>query len=125
MEKVAHRFEMIRRTLILAGVMMLACLKAVAQDEVVYYDLWLGSTQVTSANKDNILGEVDDNNQPTAKFEIIASIIYKLTLNNPNIIGTHEDSKIYIGDLNSESSADYMDIYGNYKMSSAESEFLW
>ena len=33
---------------------LLSTLTAGAQD-ITYYDLWLGETQVTSANKDNIL----------------------------------------------------------------------
>ena len=123
MKNFANRFEMVRRTLILAGVMMLACLKAAAQDEVVYYDLWLGSTQVTSANKDNILGQVDDKNQPTAKFEIRNVYEYGLTLNNPTIEGTHENSKIYIGVLNNGTKNEKLEITGNYKMSSAESDY--
>lgn len=123
MEKGANRFEMFSRWLVLAGVMLLACLTAGAQDEVVYYDLWLGSTQVTSANKENILGQIDDNNQPTAKFEITNAYEYRLTLNNPTIEGTHENSKIYVGDLNNGTKDEKLEITGNYKMSSAESDY--
>lgn len=51
------------------------------------YDIWLGSTQVTSANKDNILGDGKATYNPETQ---------DLTLNNPVISGSHNDAKIYI-----------------------------
>ena len=96
-------------------VMMLICLTAEAQEEIEYYDLWLGDTQVTSANKDNILNETKDG-QPTAKFNLSTYDEHILTLNNPTITGTHNNSKIYsgLGEL-------YLE--GSYHMSEAETDY--
>ena len=55
-------------------------------EKVITYPLWVGDTQVTSANKDDILGD------GKAKFD--PSTI-TLTLNNPIITGTHSNSVIY------------------------------
>ena len=71
---------------------LLSTLTAGAQD-ITYYDLWLGDTQVTSANKDNILNQVDADGNPTAKFDPTSNT---LTLNNPTISGSarHVDGPI-------------------------------
>ena len=69
------------------------------------YDLWLGSTQVTDENKDNILNETKDG-QPTAKYDPDTET---LTLNEPTITGSHEDATIYVQDMN-------LNIEGCYHM---------
>ena len=51
------------------------------------YPVWVGSTQVTSANKDDILGDGGK-----AKFDPSTNT---LTLNDPSIVGSHEDALIY------------------------------
>lgn len=56
-----------------------------------YYNLWLGYTQVTGFNKDNILNQTDGNGEPTAKYDPQTCT---LTLNNPDIIGSNGYSKI-------------------------------
>ena len=84
-------------------------LTAGAQD-ITYYDLWLGSTQVTSANKDNILNQVDADGNPTAKFDGNRT----LTLNSPTISGSHNNSKIY-ADL-----WEWLRLVGTYHMSGNE-----
>ena len=43
------------------------------------YDIWLGLEQVTSANKDNVLGEVAEDETPTASYNVETNV---LTLNN-------------------------------------------
>ncbi len=55
-------------------------------EKVITYPVWVGDTQVTSVNKDDILGD------GKAKFD--PSTI-TLTLNNPIITGTHSNSVIY------------------------------
>ena len=69
--------------------LLLSTLTARAED----YLLWLGSTQVTSANKDNILNETKDG-QPTAKYDPINDL---LTLNNPTISATAPSSVNFDG----------------------------
>ena len=88
---------------------LLSTLTAGAQD-IEYYDLWLGSTQVTSANKDNILNQVDADGNPTAKFDGNRT----LTLNSPTISGSHNNSKIY-ADL-----WERLRLVGTYHMSGNE-----
>ena len=118
MEKVANRFEMIRRTLILVSVMMLACLKAVAID-LAGLDLWLGSTQLTGDNAGNILNQVDADGNPTAWYDPDS---HTLTLNDPTITGinTHDNmtSKIYVK-FNSRYNLELI-IKGSYHMTEAE-----
>jgi len=46
------------------------------------YDIWIGSDQVTSQNKDNILGEVTEDEQPTLSFDPETST---LTMNTANM----------------------------------------
>ena len=70
------------------------------------YPLWLGSTQVTDENKDNILNQVDANGNPTAKYNPSTET---LTLNNPTITGSSHHAKIYCYMLDS--------ITGSYHMS--------
>ena len=77
------------------------------------YNLWLGSTQVTDDNKDDIFGD------GSASF---SSSAFTLTLNDPEIPGVHTDSsgddyKIYFSGLRR------LIIKGSYMMSSAESKF--
>lgn len=80
---------------------------------VVPYGLWLGDTQVTSANQDNILNQVDGNDVPTATYDPATK---RLTLNNPTISGTHGNAKIY-------SSIIGLDLYGSYHMSAPEAYY--
>ena len=65
---------------------------------VTEYPVWLGETQVTSENKDDILGD------GKASFDAETNT---LTLNDPGISGYHDDSKIYAEgiDLTIEGSA--------------------
>ena len=79
----------------------------------VKYDLWIGDTQVTWANKDNILNQTDNDGQPTAEFSDWDS---SLTLRNPIISGTHMNSKIY-----TEINNLYVD--GNYHMTEADADY--
>ena len=48
------------------------------------YNLWLGKTQVTVDNRDNILGQTDANGNPRAMYD---GTTKTLTLNNPTIDG--------------------------------------
>lgn len=65
------------------------------------YPVWVGDTQVTSANKDDILGDGGK-----AKFDPSTNT---LTLNDPSIVGSHEDALIYSEgiDLTLEGSATF------------------
>lgn len=65
------------------------------------YPVWVGSTQVTSANKDDILGDGGK-----AKFDPDTGT---LTLNDPSFTGSHEDALIYSEgmDLTLEGSATF------------------
>ena len=67
---------------------------------VTEYDLWLGSTQVTSSNYSNILGD------GTASFNPSNNT---LTLNNPTRIDYYQDFMI-------ASKLDELTIKGTYKM---------
>lgn len=90
------RVRMLRRAgaarLVLATVLTLLCSLTAGAEEVINYDLWLGEKRVTSANKDNILDQVDDKGEPTAKFDPATTT---LTLNNPNISGEYNGSRIH------------------------------
>ena len=94
---------------------LLSTLTAGAQ-EITYYDIWLGSTQVTSANKDNILNELDDKGNPTAKYvpDAKQNVLF---LNEPTITGTHNNSKIYSG------LDETLAIAGSYHMSEKETDY--
>lgn len=77
----------------LAG-MVLACLAAVlcltpvrSEENTTFYKLWIGSTQVTSANLDDILGDGGK-----AKYDPDTAC---LTLDNPQITGKHAEALIY------------------------------
>ncbi len=65
------------------------------------YPLWVSGVQVTSANKDDILGDGGK-----AKFDPSTNT---LTLNDPSIVGSHEDALIYSEgiDLTLEGSATF------------------
>lgn len=65
------------------------------------YPVWVGDTQVTSANKDDILGDGGK-----AKFDPSTNT---LSLNDPTIVGSHEDALIYSEgiDLTLEGSATF------------------
>ena len=73
------------------------------------YNLWLGSTQVTSANKNDIL---DDGGK--AKFDPKTGT---LTLSDPNISDTHNYAKIY-SELNMD-----LTLKGSYHMSAKETDY--
>ena len=81
---------------------------------VTEYPVWVGDTQVTSANKDNILG---DTGTPTAVYDPDSKT---LTLANPTVSGSHEDSIIYSeDDLTVKGTAtlnDPMNAYGIYSL---------
>ena len=71
-----------------------------------FYKLWVGSTQVSTANKDDILGDGGK-----AKYDPATNT---LTLNDPVIYGSKSDCKIYYpseGDLT---------VKGRYHMPSAD-----
>ena len=53
------------------------------------YNLWVGDTQVTSENKDDILGD------GTAKYEPDSATTGTLTLKQPNITSTYNDALIH------------------------------
>ena len=55
------------------------------------YGLWVGSTQVTDANKNDILSDGGK-----AKF---GPSTHTLTLSNPTISGVHNNSKIFCSDF--------------------------
>lgn len=65
----------------------------VTDDPVTTYQVWLGTKQVTSDNKDNILDEVDADGNPTATFDPDTNT---LTFNdsNPNIPLTNGESSV-------------------------------
>ena len=69
------------------------------------YGLWLGSTQVTDANKDDIL-----NNGGKAQFDPSTNT---LTLNNPKITGEHNDSTIFCNGFD-------LTVKGSYTMTAAQ-----
>ena len=71
------------------------------------YDLWLGSVQVTDANKSDILGDGGK-----AQFD---SSTNTLTLNNPTINGEHNYSKIFCNGFD-------LTVKGSYTMTSAQSD---
>ena len=70
------------------------------------FHLWLGDTQVTAENKDDIL-----NDGGKAKYDPETNT---LTLSDPTITGLHNDAKIY--------AEDNLTIKGSYHMSEKESE---
>ena len=78
-----------------------------------FWDLWLGNTQVTQFNKENILNQTDDNGKPTATFDPSSAT---LTLNNPDISGVHNDTKI-------ETNISGLTIKGEYHMTTAEKNY--
>ncbi len=71
------------------------------------YELWLGSTQVTDANKSDILGDGGK-----AQFD---PSTHTLTLNNPTINGEHNYSKIFCNGFD-------LTVKGSYTMTSAQSD---
>ena len=81
-------------------------------EPITYYPLWLGSTQVSSKNAHDILGD------GKAKFN---SLDRMLTLSDPVITGFHEDSssklyKIYSDDYN-------LILKGSYHMTCADVDY--
>ena len=97
---------------ILICVLALACLFAAhawADGDVISYYVWLGDTQVTSLNKDDILHDGG-----RAKFDPDTDT---LTLNEPVITGSHENSVIYSYNW-------YLDltIKGSYHQTEAQSD---
>ena len=71
------------------------------------YKIWLGTTQVTSLNRDDILGD------GTARYDADTRT---LILQNPTISGTGSQSKIFAQNTD-------LTICGSYAMSAAESNF--
>ena len=76
------------------------------------YDLWLGSTQVTDNNKDDILGDGGK-----AKFDPSTNT---LTLNNPTITGSHSVWTVYNNPAKIAASIP-LTIKGSYHMTSYDS----
>ena len=74
-----------------------------------FYNLWLGNTQVSISNKENILNQTGVNGEPTASFDPSTAT---LTLNNPNISGTHNSATIY-------SNIKSLTVKGDYHMTTA------
>ena len=89
--------------------------KIAPKETITEYPVWVGSTQVTSANKDNILG--DSASPHTAIYDPDTNT---LTLANPTVSGSHEDSIIYSkDDLTVKGTAtlnDPMNAYGIYSL---------
>lgn len=101
------------KTLFLLLFTLLSTLTAGAEN----YLIWLGSTQVTSENKDNILDQVDANNQPTAKYDPDTET---LTLNNPTINGSPSEV-IPVNGIDAKILSRYsLKIKGSYHMSENE-----
>ena len=71
------------------------------------YGLWIGSTQVTDANKNDILGDGGK-----AKFDPSTDT---LTLNNPTITGEHNESTIFCNGFD-------LTVKGSYTMTAAQSD---
>ncbi|MBQ5399312.1 MAG: InlB B-repeat-containing protein [Ruminococcus sp.] len=85
-------------------------------DKYMEYDLWVGSTQVTSDNKDDILGDGGK-----AKFDPETGT---LTLDDPTIEGSHEfstSSSRYSSTIVSERMD--LTIKGRYVMTEAKTEY--
>ena len=74
-------------------------------DTGISYGLWLGSTQVTDANMDDIL-----NDGGKAQFDPLTNT---LTLNNPKITGEHNDSTIFCSGFD-------LTVKGRYTMTAAQ-----
>ena len=75
------------------------------------YGLWLGDTQVTDANKNDILGDGGK-----AKFD---PSTHTLTLNGPTITGEHNDCTIFCNGFD-------LNVKGIYSMSAAQSDIgIW
>ena len=73
------------------------------------YDIWLGKKQITSKNKDDILGDGKASYDPNTNT---------VTLNEPTISGLRNDAKIYAGnDVND------LKIKGSYHMTEAEGRY--
>lgn len=85
----------------------------------VFYELWLGYTQVNSLNVDDILGDGGK-----ARFD---TVTHTLTLDNPTIYGSHEDSKIYVDAFQGYSKKPWesITINGSYHMSESEIHGIW
>lgn len=75
-----------------------------------YFKLWLGNTQVTQFNKDNILNQIGANGEATAKYDPSSAT---LTLNNPDISGMYSNSKISAERIP-------LKIAGSYHMTTAD-----
>ncbi|MHC1693988.1 MAG: S-layer homology domain-containing protein [Eubacteriales bacterium] len=77
-------------SILISVCMVLSLLPTVALASPISYGIWVGSTQVTSENMDNVLG---DTGTPTVTYDADQNI---LTLNNANIITTKSlDSSLY------------------------------
>ncbi|MBO4390085.1 MAG: InlB B-repeat-containing protein [Lachnospiraceae bacterium] len=93
------------------------------EQEVVKYDVWLGSTQVTSENQDDIFGDGKAKLIPKIDKETGEIRNFSLILDNPTIEGVHQidddtDCKIYYDCDNGCPS-----IYGCYHMDLAEADY--
>lgn len=81
-------------------------------EKAVFYDIWLGSTQVTSGNKNDILKDGGK-----AKFDPKTAT---LTLNDPTIKDMHTDPYDYTSKIYIETD---LTIKGSYHMTSVESTY--
>lgn len=82
-------------------------------DQYEEYDLWLGSTRVTSQNRDDILSDGGK-----AKFNANTCT---LTLDDPEIDGTTPEQ--YLGNAKILSRLDHLIIQGSYHMTHKETRF--
>ena len=73
------------------------------------YDIWLGIKQITSKNKNDILGDGKATYDPQT---------YTLTLNEPTISGLKDGAKIFAG-----SEVNDLKIKGSYHMTGAEGKY--
>ena len=86
-----------------------------------FYDLWVGSTHVTSSNQNDILGDGKASFDPTTST---------LTLNNPTITGVHtfgsnnETAVIYSGKTSEKTGL--FQIVGTYHQATADAQYgVW
>lgn len=90
------------------------------------HSIYVGNTRVTSLNRDNILNQMGDNGEPTAKYNPVG---HKLTLNNPHItkyFTSKNGSRISIASPSDLTIEGYCDMtyamadYGVYAVGSLE-----
>ena len=98
----------------------LAAEPAVLEDwsvDVSFHRLWLGETQVTSENMDDIFDDATPNSPASASFDPETQT---LTLNNPKIIGTFKNAKIC---LDNDYDINNLTITGSYHMTEQDAYY--